>query len=183
MKALIAILFAAAAVVLVFMVARPLWDEILMLRAESAVISDNLARLQEVEGLRDELLNTYNSISKSDLARLGKLLPPKSNTEDLLASFEDLTRARGIVLKNINFSAESSSKQLSPATQATAVATVPPSPVNYSLSVTGSYEAFRSLLDAMEKNLRLIDICDISFASSDGAAITYSLRAKSYYQK
>src|SRR3990167_2803254 len=104
MKALIAILFAAAAVVLVFMVARPLWDEILMLRAESAVISDNLARLKEVEGLRDDLITTRNSISKSDLARLEKLLPPKSNTEDLLASFEDLTRARGIALKNINFS-------------------------------------------------------------------------------
>ncbi|KKT40960.1 MAG: hypothetical protein UW30_C0015G0031 [Candidatus Giovannonibacteria bacterium GW2011_GWA2_44_13b] len=183
MKALISIIFAAAAVALVFMVARPLWDNILSLRAESAVISDNLARLQEVETLRDDLIAARNSISKSDLARLEKLLPPKANTEDLLASFETLTRARGIALKSINFSAEVSSQQLAPATQAATGGVKPPTQVSYGLSVTGSYEAFRSLLDAMEKNLRLIDMSEISFVSSDGGALTYSLKAKSYYQK
>jgi len=183
MKALMAILFAAAAVALVFFVARPIWDEILTFRAESAMIADVLARLEEVKGLHDDLLNKYNSIPKSDLARLEKFLPSKANTEDLLVTFEELTRARGIILKNINFSAEASPQQLTPASQTAVGGVTPPSLVSYSFSVTGSYEAFRSLLDAVEKNLRLVDILDISFASADSVALTYNLRAKSYYQR
>ena len=164
MKSLSAIILFFAAIGLVFMTARPMWDEISVLRAESKVIADNLAQLKEVEALRDQLLNTYNSIPKSDIARLEEFLPAKAGTEDLLVSMENFTKALGIQLKNINFSAVSSA-------------------VNYNLTVSASYEAFRALIDVFEKNLRLVDVSDVTFTSADGGTYGFALKVKCYYQK
>ena len=183
MKSLSAIILFFAAIGLVFMTARPMWDEISVLRAESKVIADNLAQLKEVEALRDQLLNTYNSIPKSDIARLEEFLPAKAGTEDLLVSMENFTKALGIQLKNINFSAVSSAVQTLP--DGTLAPADPKlySTVNYNLTVSASYEAFRSLIDVFEKNLRLVDVSDVTFTSADGGTYGFALKVKSYYQK
>ncbi len=187
MKSLSAIILFLAAIGLVFMVARPMWDEISAMRAESSDIADNLAQLKEVEAIRDQLLSTYNSISKDDLARLDEFLPAKPNTEDILVSMENLTKARGIQLKNINFSAvadNSQSEAVSAETGGgTAAAAAKPSTISYNFAINASYEAFRSLIDAFEKNLRLTDVSDISFSSADAGVYTFTLKARSYYQK
>ena len=186
MKSVAAIILILTAFAMIFLAARPMWDEILIIRAESAVISDSLARLKEVEALRDQLLDTYNSIPKSDLARLEKFLPSKANTEDILVSVENITRERGIVLKNINFSAiAENSQQLQ---QATAPAPgqaqlAPASAVSYNFTLSSSYEAFRSVLDAFEKNLRLTDLTSVGFSSAENNVYNFTLQAKSYYQK
>ena len=181
MKSLSAIILFFAAIGLVFMGARPIWDEITVLRTEAAAISDNLAQLKEVEALRDQLLKTYNSISKEDLARLEEFLPSKSNTEDLLVSMENLARARGIPLKNINFSTAVESQVQDPTA---AVVSSSPSTVTYNFSISASYEAFRSLIDAFEKTARLTDVSEIGFSSAGEASVYgFTLKARSYYQK
>lgn len=162
------------------MVARPVWDDISVLRAESSAIADNLAQLKEVEALRDQLLNTYNAISKDDLARLNEFLPGKPNTEDVLVSMENLTRARGIQLKSINFSVSQDNALQNPAAATLSTAS---SAVTYNFAVSASYEAFRSLIDAFEKNARLTDVSEVMFSSGEKDVYSFSLKARSYYQK
>ena len=186
MKSIASIILILTAIALIFFVARPLWDDILTLRAESGAISDNLARLKEVEASRNKLLETYNAIQKSDLERLDKFLPSKANTEDLLVSLENITRERGIVLKNINFAAfGENSQQIKLATVETAgaVTALPATPVSYNFDISSSYEAFRSVLGAFEKNLRLMNLTEVGFTSSDNNVYNFSLKATSYYQK
>lgn len=165
------------------MVARPMWDGVSVLRAESKVIADNLAQLNEVVTLRDNLLNTYNSIPKSDLSRLEEFLPAKAGTEDLLVSMENFTKALGVQLKSINFSAASSDIQTLPDGTLAPAGPKLYSTVNYNLTVSASYEAFRSLIDVFEKNLRLVDVSDVTFASADSGTYSFTLKVKSYYQK
>lgn len=189
MKSLSAIILFFAAIGLVFMIARPMWDEIALLRAESKVIADNLAQLKEVEAIRDELLNTYNSISKSDLSRLEEFLPTKANTEDLLVSMENFTKSLGIQLKNINFAVVSDSSQLAAVSETmpdgTPVPAGPalPNTVNYNMAVSASYEVFRTLVGAFEKNLRLADLNEVSFSTAESGVYSFALKVKSYYQK
>jgi Tfp pilus assembly protein PilO len=180
MKSLAAVILFLAAIGLVFLVARPMWDEIALMRTESRDISDNLAQLKEVEALRDELLNTYNSISKDDLARLEEFLPSKPTSEDILVSMENLAIARGILLKNVNFAVVSESTS-----QAQSAVSSPnlASTITYNFNLTSSYEAFRTLVEAFEKSARLTDVSDIAFSSTDGAVYNIALKARSYYQK
>lgn len=163
------------------MIGLPMWDELSLMRAESAQISDNLAQLNEITTLRDQLLSTFNSISKDDLAKLSEFLPEKPNTEDLLVSMESQVRERGIQLKNVNF--------VLPQVNLVQDPTAPPPPlvpstVTYNFAVSTGYEGFRSLIEAFEKNLRLVDISDIAFVSGEDSGIyNYTLKARSYYQK
>ena len=99
MKTIITIVLSAAALALVFWVARPVWSDIQNLRAEQAVVSDALAHLTDLQGLRDELLKTYNSIPKSKLDRLNDFLPEKPDSGNILVMLEKLTRDRGIRLR------------------------------------------------------------------------------------
>jgi len=55
MRTIFTIILLLAAVALVIWVARPMWDEMLKLRAEKSAIEDALARLQDLQNLRDEL--------------------------------------------------------------------------------------------------------------------------------
>ncbi|MDP3762501.1 MAG: hypothetical protein Q8Q97_00315, partial [bacterium] len=103
MKTIITIVLFAAALALIFWVARPFWSDIQNLRAEQAAVSDTLARLTDLQGLRDDLLKTYNSVPKSKLDRLSDFLPSKPQSGNILVMLEKLTRDRSIRLRRVEF--------------------------------------------------------------------------------
>ena len=181
MRTIFTIILLLAAVALVIWVARPMWDEMLKLRAEKSAIEDALARLQDLQNLRDELLQTYNAIPKSKLDRLNDFLPPKPDSGNILVMLEKLTRDRNIRLRRIEFIKEAN---LSAGAGRIIIKEAPKfNTISYNFTVAASYESFRSLLSAMEKNLRIIDVTDISFAGGASNLFEFTLKAKSYYQR
>ena len=181
MKTIITIVLSAAALALVFWVARPVWSDIQNLRAEQAAVSDALARLTDLQGLRDELLKTYNSIPKSKLDRLNDFLPEKPDSGNILVMLEKLTRDRGIRLRRAEFAKDLGQQQSSPGVIKRNEA--PYSQIVYNFTVSASYESFRSFLAALEKNLRIVDVTDITFTGGSSNLFEFTLKAKSYYQK
>lgn len=180
MKIIITIVLFAAAIVLIFWAARPLWSDIQGLRAEQAAVSDALARLSDLRGLRDELLKTYNSVPKSKLDRLNDFLPPKPDSGNILVMLEKLTRDRGIRLRRAEFAkdlGQQSSQGVIKRNDA------PYGQIVYNFTVSSSYESFRSFLEALEKNLRIVDVTDITFTGGAANLFEFTLKAKSYYQK
>ena len=166
---------------LVFFAARPVWSEIASLRAERAAVEDALARLKDLQGLRDDLLKTYNAIPRSKIDRLYDFLPPKPDSGNILVMLEKLTRDRNIRLRRIEFIKEAN---LSAGAGRIIIKEAPKfNTISYNFTVAASYESFRSLLSAMEKNLRIIDVTDISFAGGASNLFEFTLKAKSYYQK
>lgn len=181
MKTAMTGLFIAAAGALIFWAARPIWDDILKLRAEQTDVRAALASLRDLQKLRDELLATYDAIPKNKLDRLNELLPSDKKISDILVNLEKMTQERGMQMKKVEFSKDSGgaasrgaiSKKSSSAPE-----------VSYAFSVVGSYEALRSLLAALEKNLRIVDVGVINFTSGakDSNLWEFAITAKSYYQ-
>ena len=181
MKTILTIILLLASVGLVFFAARPVWSEIASLRAERAAVEDALARLKDLQGLRDDLLKTYNAIPRSKIDRLYDFLPPKPDSGNILVMLEKLTRDRNIRLRRIEFIKEA---HLSAGAGRIIIKEAPKfNTISYNFTVAASYESFRSLLSAMEKNLRIIDVTDISFAGGASNLFEFTLKAKSYYQK
>ena len=181
MKTILTIILLLASVGLVFFAARPVWSEIASLRAERAAVEDALARLKDLQGLRDDLLKTYNAIPRSKIDRLYDFLPPKPDSGNILVMLEKLTRDRNIRLRRIEFIKEAN---LSAGAGRIIIKEAPKfNTISYNFTVAASYESFRSLLSAMEKNLRIIDVTDISFAGGASNLFEFTLKAKSYYQK
>src|SRR3989338_9914693 len=155
MKTIITIILLLASVGLIFFVAKPIWSDVASLRAKQAVVSDALARLKDLQDLREDLLKTYNSIPRSKIDRLYDLLPPKPDSGNILVMLEKLTRDRNIRLRRIEFIKEANFI----AQSAEIIIKEAPkfNTISYNFTVAASYESFRSLLSAMEKNLRIID--------------------------
>lgn len=181
MRGLSTIILIAAAASLLIWIARPIWDEVQKLRAESQDVASALASLSELQKLRDELLATYDAIPKSKLERLREFLPEKSETGALLVTLENLAASGGSRLRQVNFSQTQGRTPLRGAAALKQDEELVES-VSYAFNIAASYEVFRAMLLAMEKNLRIVDISDINF-SGVGDATDFSLTAKSYYKK
>ncbi len=184
MKTVTTIILLLASVGLIFFMAKPVWSDTVSLRAEQAAVSDALARLKDLQSLRDDLLKTYNSIPRSKIDRLFDLLPAKPDSGNILVMLEKLTRDRNIRLRRVEFIKDTNSAAQSAGAGKIINKDVPKyNTMLYSFTVAASYEGFRSLLSAMEKNLRIIDVTDISFVGGASNLFEFTLKAKSYYQK
>ena len=183
MKTIFTIILLIAAAGLIFWGSQPIWNDIGALRAERAAVADALAQLHKLEALRDDLLKTYNGIPRSKIERLGDFLPQKPDSGNILVMLEKLTRDRGIRLRRVEFV-----KDTNQAAQAQGAGIIKReekkyNTVFYSFTVAASYEGFRSLLAALEKNLRIVDVTDIAFTGGTANLFEFTLKAKSYYQK
>lgn len=185
MKTILTLILLTASIAIVIWAARPLWDEVLAFQAEKSAVEDALARLQDLQNLRDELLKTYNSIPRSKLERLGELLPLKPDSGNILVTLEKLTRDRGMRLRRVEFAkAEVGGVPIAQAAgRIVRKEETKANTVSYTFTISASYEAFRSFLAALEKNLRIVDVTDISFAGGSANLFEFTLKAKSYYQK
>lgn len=181
MKSIITVLFVAAAVALLFWVARPGWDKILALRTERTDVKAALASLNDLQKVKTDLLATYDSIPKDKLDRLNELLPSEKKISDILVNFENLANERGMQITKIEFL-----KSPTGVVPKTSVGAKPsPAPeVSYKFSVTGSYESMKSLLLALEKTLRIVDVKTMKFgeAKKSEEFPEFNIEAKSYYQ-
>ena len=60
-------------------------------------------QLQNLQDIRDNLLSTYNSISKPDLDKLNQVLPQSTDIGNILVSLEKISQDRGIRLRKAEF--------------------------------------------------------------------------------
>ena len=182
MKTLLTMVLIIAAIVLVAQVARPIWSDIRVLRLQQKEVAETLSKLRELQALREELLTTYNSIPADKLERLYSMLPPKPDVGNILVSLEKLTKDRGIKLRSINFAKEQSKQAVPTGRIVQKPAGVSSNAVSYTFAVSAGYDIFRSLLAALEKNLRIVDVTDVTFSAAPVSVFEFTLRSRSYYQ-
>lgn len=156
---------------------KPLWADIQGLNSSKQELQTAINNMKERAKDRDRLLEKYNAIAEEDLARLNEMIPPDVDIAKLLVNMDDLAKTNGLILKRID---AKESKEGS------AVVGGGPQnfePISLELSVAGSYQSFRNYLAALEKNLRLIDVADITFSASEKDSYEFTIRAVIYSQK
>lgn len=147
--------------------------------------------LDELIQNRDSLIETINTISKQDLDRINASLPEGPRSSDFLVLLENLSSAHGLILKRLDlasFTQPAAASTQNPQPKPSGIIISAPLgdktkdfPIHF--SVNGSYKAFKEFLVDVEKNLRLIDIQEISFSSTGkGDNIEFVIKAKTYYQ-
>ena len=190
MKSLVTILLLIVGIVLLGWVARPLWDDARMLRAQSAEINGVLSTLSEKKQRQDDLINTYNSISDDQLDRLlNQHLPDKQDTGTLLIAFERIAKASNVRLNNVDFKKTQPQRSASTPTSRSAasakqkVAPLPYDELGFSFTATASYENFKVFLTMLEKHIRVVDIINIGFAGGAKESYTFTLTGKTYFRK
>lgn len=178
MRSIVALILVVAGIALIFWGAKPLWSEASLLRIEHQKIDSVLSDLLGLRTTRDELLQAYNSISKNDLDKLNRIVPPTPDSSGLLVYLEKTTADRGIRLRRAEFEKESVNQQKKIQTTSLNYNVLP-----ISFTVSSSYDSFKSFLSALERSARVMDVTDISFTVSKTNFFEFTIKSKTYYSK
>lgn len=183
----ITILLLSGIVVLGVFYLKPEWQMFQNLRTEN---EDLQQTSEEFDGLiqsRDTLIETINVISAEHRKLIDQALPRGPAGADLLVSLEGLSKQNGLALKRADLTSTITTKQIAggqpktsgqPTVQPT---TISEFPIN--LNLTGPYTSFKRFLENVEKNIRLLEVENITFITpSKGDVFDFNLRLKTYYQ-
>lgn len=164
-------------------------DKISELRA----LEDYAAKIKELENA----INGWQTKNQAQVKILEQILPGVPKVPELLAQLDALVRSSGFTINSVDFSeSEASVGGAGSRSAAKAKAKAGSKPevqvnlnldknirlVNINLNLTGGdYPAFKKFLDALEKNMRLLDVVSIDFTSSLAEGTDYNLALITYY--
>lgn len=149
------------------------------LKNKKTELQDKQQKLLSIEDLLKEVRNKNKELQKVDEA-----LPPSPEVPELLANLESLAQISGLLLSNIQLTLlqEQASGQEAasggPKTNALVI-------IEVNLVARGTYANLKTFLLNAERNLRLLDIQNLTLGQVDEetGAQDFSLKLKTYYQK
>ena len=139
-----------------------------------------LENISAVIDFRERLLVTYETFPQAEIDRVNKVLPDNVDTVRLALDLDGMASRHGIAIKNI---------------QATTGSNVDPNlivlPENESVygratisfGFISNYQNFMSLLADIERNLRIMDVKNITFQSADSGLYDYQVAVETYWLK
>lgn len=158
--------------ILLFTIAKPLYQEVSVIKTQIKGYEVALENFNNLIKKRDALIESYRNISDEDKNRVEKFLPKVTSNLRFILEIEKIANNYKLPLTDIKFTEPS--PQDSSATVKTSVSnptsTIEDSkpyaifPVEFTLE--SKYDTFAEFLYEIEHNLRLVDINSISFEAS-----------------
>lgn len=177
------ILFLLLAIGLFFVYIDPTYKTIQETLKEEEKFNHALDKSKELQEVRDRLLSSYNTFSKKELNRLSKLLPDHVDNVRLILDIDHIASLYGMRIKNLDISKKEEKKEsiIGPDTALY-------QSVSLSFSIVSSYDILKNFIKDLEKSLRIVDITDISLASSksilgEDDLYEYNISLKTYWLK
>lgn len=175
-RLVISILFFVGAWLLFANFTNPTFASIDALRAEGARLDVALTKANELRAERTKLSSKFNLFSEEEKDRLEKFLPESVDNVRLLIDIDRIADAHGLQISTVTIQQNTVSADVGRGEQGGYGVAV------LTFGVTASYEVFLEFLNDLERSLRLIDVTEIAFASSDNSALmTYSLKIQTYW--
>ncbi len=210
-KIVTALIFFLAASALGFFYTIPAWQRFGTLGSDITALAAASGEFDQLIANRDNLINLINGITKDNLERLDAMFPQGAHASDFLVAVEALTTESTMALRRIDLVSPSGG---SAGTEKSAVSASQPRPtaaavagsgganpaagtqkqqktqvagaqeLPFSIQIAGSYENFKKFLVNAERDLRLIDVDEISFSATGkkDESMEFTLKAKTYYQ-
>lgn len=151
-------------------------DTIASARAEIRSYESALAAAEAFSRKESELLAERNAIPGDGLARIEAFLPDGVDNVQLIVDLNALADRSGVRLSDFDVAAPEEGGDDSFGT--------PASPVDsllLSVSAAGTYDAFRTFIEAAERSLRLLDVVELSVDDAPTGVYTYVLTFRMYW--
>jgi Tfp pilus assembly protein PilO len=150
---------------------------IVSLRAELTKYQEIANNSSKIVGRRDVLTKKKNAITNEDRSKLDKLLPNNIDNIRLIIEISDIAAKRNLLPKNISVGdVKKNTDSIGP--DGSIYGTI-----SMSFSVNSSYTNFLNFLSDIETNLRLVDITNITFNSTDTGFYDFSVTFNTYWLK
>lgn len=139
-----------------------------------------------------ELIREQAAIPQDKLERLKTFLPDGVNNVQIILDLNSLAARSRVTLSNFNIVGSpdtTGSQTAAPGAEAQGPAGTgfglaseqAIDSLEITVSATGTYEAFRTFLDGIERSLRLLDVVSVSVSDSDTGIYTYDMTIRLYW--
>jgi Tfp pilus assembly protein PilO len=147
-------------------------------KKEEQLFSSALDNSKELQSIRDDVLSKYNSFSKEDLNKIEKMLPNTIDNVRLVRDINEMAFKYGMTLRNVTVdtNTDSSSNKVGPDDNTVGTMTL-------GFSVAGPYKVFLSFMKDLENSMRISDVTEVSFISSEKDLYEYKISLKTYWIK
>jgi len=185
-KNIIIIILIFVFVIVLLFLDLPSYNKVASLKAEIKNYQESLRDKEELLIKVDQLKEVYNN-RKNAISKVSFVLPDSKAIPGLIVQIESLTSENGLILEGINFT----EKKVKKATRANQEDSgVQPNynhkTLNVSLRLNGGYLQFKGFLEALELNVRIMDLKKITISSEEdeegNLIFTYNLDLEVYYQ-
>lgn len=189
MKFLLPIIFIVTAIAIFVGFTNPVYLDVQGLSAQAESYNEALANSKKLQSKRDELTQTYNNFSQTDVQALQTMIPDSVDNIGLIQEIQRLGLELGITVKNVNFDpnqidledgefeeglvdentvsvSTQSSTSNNRARQGAAETNSLYDTFLLEFTISGSYSNFVAFLQELEKNLRIVDISNINFTAN-----------------
>jgi len=170
-KLAIPIIFVVIAIALFFTYIDPTYSRIQELQAKNEEFREALRKAHELENRLDDLNQKYNSFSTEDLERLEKLLPDNINNVRLILDIDALASEFGVRAENLSLENEEALRSGVSVEDASPYASAV-----LSFTINTTYDEYLAFLKELEASLRITDLVNLSFASSQSSVDDYSFK-------
>lgn len=152
-------------------------DGIVFLKSELANYEKILESSAVIVKQRDGLIQKKDTITTADQTRLETLLPSNIDNIRLILEISQIAQSRNLIAKNISVG------DMTQNTDAIGQDNSLYGTLSLKFTVNSTYANFLNLLNDLENNLRLLDITDISFSSTDNGLYDFTIGLNTYWLK
>ncbi len=165
---------------LAFFILMPKYER---LNQRTAQLEQDEHDLAILEDYFTNLAETKRKLEKfeTELSLIDSALPDSNDMPSVFNFIQTTTEKNGLMLSSVSLSSSGSKTRTTTATTETETSKVKNNP--FSVSVSGSYSAFKNFLSDIEKSARFIGIESISFSSGlykTGGMLSFNLQMKVY---
>lgn len=191
MKTFFSLLLIVVSVIVFVTVIRPRYQNLQDTRKAVAVSTANLETAAKLAESREALIATYNTISKTDLDNLKTLLPDSVDNIRLIIQINSLATKNGLsLLRNVDYQTDQAVPEGGQPVQSLEMLNRPYGEFTISFQTTGQYKNFLAFVADLEKNLRLVDVTKVEFATNENpttqtpaSSLSYKVTLKTYWLK
>lgn len=130
--------------------------------------------------LRDRLLVTYGDLPRTEIERINKMIPDNIDTVRLAFDLDSMAARYGISIKSVQVAVgtneDADNVILQESDGVYEKATV-------SIGFVSNYDNFMRLLADIERNLRIMDIKQVSFQTTETGLYDYLVSVETYWLK
>lgn len=170
-KNYLGIILVGLAIIIFWVFILPIWDRISLLNEAIPERENMLSSTREILKKIDELNTQYQERS-SDVARISSVVPNAKSSAELVSTVEAISQQTGLQLVEIITSGSDDQQQELQT-------------IFIELGLAGNYPSLTAFLELLEKNLRIVDVPEITIAQTSvlggQASLNFRVKASAYY--
>jgi Tfp pilus assembly protein PilO len=166
---------------------KPRYDAIEFTKEEIKTIENALSQVDQFQALTSEKTAKAAEITQGERDMLAKFLPQNIDNVKLIIEMRSLAEVRNLEITNIgidsNEAPDSANSEEGGGNLSLrdSVGGGQYNEVNMSFNVEASYREFKTLLEDLERSLRLIDIQSITTSQGSEGRLNHSVKFKTYW--